>query len=113
MYAWRAIQNVLDYIEGNLSGFKKLRPCPCSCIISILFSTMFGRLVKKPVNEYVKLRRLEKAAEELKDEARRILDIAFGLRFFRIMPISACVSRTHMVLRRRIPSSPLLCSIIS
>lgn len=82
MYAWRAIQNVLDYIEGNLSEDLKTETLAHAAALSpYYFQRLFGRLVKKPVNEYVKLRRLEKAAEELKDEARRILDIALDCGF--------------------------------
>jgi len=82
MYAWRAIQNVLDYIEGNLSEDLKTETLAHAAALSpYYFQRLFGRLVKKPVNEYVKLRRLEKAAEELKNEARRILDIAMDCGF--------------------------------
>ena len=44
-------------------------------------SDYFFRLTKKTVNDYVKLRRLEKAANQLKNTEKRILDIAIACGF--------------------------------
>jgi AraC family transcriptional regulator len=45
------------------------------------FQRLFRRSVKKPVNEYVKLRRLAKASEVLPDKSKRIIDIAVDFGF--------------------------------
>ncbi|MCR2043999.1 AraC family transcriptional regulator [Anaerosalibacter massiliensis] len=45
------------------------------------YQRLFSRLVKKPVNEYIKLRRLAKASEALLDKNKRILDIALDFGF--------------------------------
>lgn len=45
------------------------------------FQRLFGRQVKKSVNEYVKLRRLAKASEALKSKEKRIIDVALDYGF--------------------------------
>ena len=45
------------------------------------YQRLFARLVKKPVMEYVRLRRFARAAEELSEKGGRILDIALDLGF--------------------------------
>ena len=45
------------------------------------YQRLFHRLVKKTVNEYIKLRRMAKACERLLDKEQRILDIAIELGF--------------------------------
>ena len=45
------------------------------------FQRLFKRLVNKPVQEYVKLRRLAKVIENLKSTEQRILDVALDYGF--------------------------------
>jgi len=45
------------------------------------YQRLFSRLVKKPANEYIKLRRLARAAEALSGKNKRILDIALECGF--------------------------------
>lgn len=45
------------------------------------YQRLFKRLVKKPVNEYTKLRRLARASEVLPDRNTRIIDIALDFGF--------------------------------
>lgn len=45
------------------------------------YQRLFSRLVKKPVREYIKLRRLAKSVEALEDKNNRILDIALDYGF--------------------------------
>jgi AraC family transcriptional regulator len=77
MHAWESVQKVLDYIEDNvaqnhsvdeLAGIAALSP--------FYFQRLFSRLVKRPVNDYIKMRRLARACEILADKNKRILDIA-------------------------------------
>ena len=82
MHAWEAIQKSLDYIEDNLPediGTENL--ANVAALSPYYFQRLFGRLVKKPVNEYIKLRRLAKASEDLKNTGKRILDIAMNYGF--------------------------------
>jgi len=77
MHAWESIQKVLDYIEENLT--QSLSPEELSKIAALspfYFQRLFTRLVKRPVSEYIKMRRLATACEILEDKDRRILDIA-------------------------------------
>lgn len=82
MHAWEAIQNSLDYIEEHLSENIKMETLAHEAALSpYYFQRLFGRLVKKPVNEYIKLRRLAKASEALKNKEKRIVDIAIDYGF--------------------------------
>jgi len=82
MHAWEAIQKSLDYIEDNFSEEIKIETLANVAALSpYYFQRLFGRLVKKPVNEYVKLRRLAKASEALKNKEERIIDIALDCGF--------------------------------
>ncbi len=82
MHAWEAIQNSLNYIEDHLSENIKMDALANVASLSpYYFQRLFGRLVKKPVNEYVKLRRLAKASEGLKIKEKRIIDVALEYGF--------------------------------
>lgn len=82
MHAWESIQKVLDYIEDNLA--QNCSPEELSKVAALspfYFQRLFTRLVKRPVNEYVKMRRLARACEMLDDKGRRLLDIALEYGF--------------------------------
>ena len=82
MHAWKAIQKSLNYIEDHLSSDIKIDSLANVAALSpYYFQRLFGRLVKKSVNEYVKLRRLAKASEDLKNNEKRIIDIALDYGF--------------------------------
>lgn len=77
MHAWEQIQLTLDYIEDNLEGEIKIESlAKLASLSQFYYQRLFRRLVRKPVNEYIKLRRLARASESLKDNSKRILDIA-------------------------------------
>ena len=81
MYAWEAIQNSLEYIEEHLNKEIPIGDlAKTACLSPFYFQRLFSRLVKRPVGEYVKLRRLAKAADEL-DSGTRILDVAVNYGF--------------------------------
>jgi AraC family transcriptional regulator len=82
MHAWEAIQKTLDTIEENVAAEIKIESLAESVALSpYYYQRLFARLVKRPVLEYVKLRRLAKAAEALKNINVRIVDIAFDCGF--------------------------------
>lgn len=82
MHAWEAIQNSLNYIEDHLSENIKMDTLANVAALSpYYFQRLFGRLVKKSVNEYVRLRRLAKASEALKSKEKRIIDVALDYGF--------------------------------
>lgn len=79
MYAWESIQKVLDYIEDNLTqNHSPEELSKVAALSPFYFQRLFTRLVKRPVSEYIKMRRLARACESLSDKNKRILDIAIG-----------------------------------
>lgn len=82
MHAWEQIQLTVDYIEEHLSEEIKIENlAKLASLSQFYYQRLFSRLVKKPVNEYIKLRRLAKASEALLDKNKRILDIALDFGF--------------------------------
>ncbi|WP_313340101.1 DUF3788 family protein [Sedimentibacter sp.] len=82
MHAWEAVQNSLNYIEDHLSEDIKTEALANVAALSpYYFQRLFGRLVKKSVNEYVRLRRLAKATEALKSKEKRIVDVVLDYGF--------------------------------
>ncbi|MCE1254146.1 MAG: AraC family transcriptional regulator [Anaerolineae bacterium] len=77
MYAWEAIQTSLDYIETHLGDPLSIEELARVAGLSpFYFQRLFGRLVKKPLFEYLKLRRLAKASSLLTNKSCRITDVA-------------------------------------
>lgn len=82
MHAWEHIQLTIDYIEEHLSEELKIEHlAKLASLSQFYYQRLFTRLVKKPVMEYVKLRRLAKASNALLDKNKRILDIALDFGF--------------------------------
>lgn len=82
MHAWEQIQKTVDFIEENLFEEIKIEILANLAGLSqFYFQRLFKRLVKKPVNEYIKLRRLARASEVLSDKNKRIIDVALDFGF--------------------------------
>ena len=82
MHAWEAIQKTLDFIEENIGEETDIEQLAKESSLSVFYyQRLFSRLVKKPVREYIKLRRLAFACKSLADKQRRILDIALDCGF--------------------------------
>ena len=82
MYAWEAIQSSIDYIETHLKEDIKIEDLAQHAHLSLYYyQRLFTKLVKKPVLEYVTYRRLACAKHELKNQDKRITDIAFEFGF--------------------------------
>lgn len=82
MYAWEQIQITVDYIEDHLGQEISIADLAEKAGLSqFYYQRLFHRLVKKPIAEYIRLRRMAKAADFLLDKKRRILDIALELGF--------------------------------
>ena len=82
MHAWEEIQKTVDYIEDHLSEEIEAETLAKTAALSqFYYQRLFSRLVKKPVQEYIKLRRLAKGSEALLQPGRRILDIALDCGF--------------------------------
>ena len=82
MHAWEQIQITVDYIEDHITEEIKIEHlAKLASLSQFYYQRLFRRLVKKPVNEYIKLRRLAKASDALLDKKKRILDIALEVGF--------------------------------
>ena len=82
MHAWEAIQKSVDYIENHLTEEIPIdKLADIANLSPFYFQRLFSRLVKKPVCEYMKLRRLAKAVSDLKEKNCRILDAALDYGF--------------------------------
>ncbi len=82
MHAWEQIQQTIEYIENHLDEEIEIENLAKIASLSpFYYQRLFSRLVKKPVAEYVKLRRLAKATASLLQKDKWILDIALDLGF--------------------------------
>lgn len=82
MHAWDAIQTTLDYIETHMDEELKIEALAEQAALSpFYYQRLFSRLVKKPVREYIRLRRLARASTMLRKGDARILDIALDCGF--------------------------------
>lgn len=82
MHAWEQIQETIEFIEDHLSEEISIDSLAKTALLSTFYyQRLFSRLVKKPVAEYIKLRRMAMATEALLQKERRILDIALELGF--------------------------------
>lgn len=82
MHAWEAIEQSLNFIEKNLGeSIQTETLADLACLSPFYYQRLFKRLVKKPVQEYIKLRRLAKAAEILDNPECRIIDAAMECGF--------------------------------
>jgi len=82
MHAWEAIQTSLNHIEDCVGENIEIEELARIAALSpFYYQRLFARLVKKPVREYIKLRRLVRASTALCDDAssdkqNRIIDVA-------------------------------------
>ena len=84
MYAWEAIEQSLTFIEEHLTEEIYTEELANIAGLSpFYFQRLFKRLVNKPVQEYVKLRRLAKVIENLGNTKQRILDVALDYGFYK------------------------------
>lgn len=82
MHAWEQIQQTIEYIENHLGEEVNIEKLAKMASLSpFYYQRLFSRLIKKPVAEYVKLRRMARATETLLQKNKRILDIALDLGF--------------------------------
>ena len=72
----------MEYIEENISNEVQMETLADIAALSMFYyQRLFARLVKKPVREYIKLRRLALAYKSLENKANHITDIAIQYGF--------------------------------
>ncbi len=82
MCAYENIEMSLDYIEQHLGDKIETKTlAEIACLSTFYYQRLFKRLVKKPVQEYIKLRRLAMVITELNNSEGRLLDIALKYGF--------------------------------
>ena len=82
MHAWEAIQKTLDYMEEHIAEDIEIESlADTACLSLFYYQRLFSRLVKRPVREYIKLRRMAIVLETLQNKNNRILDIALEYGF--------------------------------
>jgi len=82
MHAWEAIQKTLNYIEEHIDEEIQVEELAEVAVLSLFYyQRLFARLVKKPVREYIKLRRLARACDTLSNKEKRIVDVAIEYGF--------------------------------
>lgn len=82
MHAWEQIQRTLDEIENHIGEELNIQQLAETAALSpFYYQRLFSRLVKKPVGEYIRLRRLALAADALTAADKRILDVALEYGF--------------------------------
>lgn len=82
MHAWEQIQLTIDYIENHLDeDISTDALAKMAALSPFYYQRLFSRLAKKPVGEYIRLRRMARATEKLLEPNRRILDVAVALGF--------------------------------
>jgi len=82
MHAWEAIQKTLSYIEEHIGEEIRVEELAEIAALSLFYyQRLFTRLVKRPVREYIKLRRVARACGALRDKRNRIVDVAMEYGF--------------------------------
>lgn len=82
MYAYENIEMTLHYIEQHLHEKIETKTLAKIAALSpFYYQRLFKRLIKKSVQEYIKLRRLAMVITELHTSKKRIIDIALSYGF--------------------------------
>ena len=82
MHSWEAIQKTIDHIEEHIDEEIKTEELARIAALSVFYyQRLFARLIKAPVQEYIKLRRLALAARWLRENDELILDVAIQYGF--------------------------------
>jgi len=79
---YECIQKTIDSIESNLSEDIRLDELANEACFSVFhFHRIFRAITGEPVMDYIRKRRLARAASELVDTDKTVIDIAFEYRF--------------------------------
>lgn len=82
MQAWEAVQSTLDYMEEHYEEELTIEQLSSIAHLSrFYYQRLFYRLVGSTVSDYLRNVRLKKAAEMLKDEHMKIMEIALQCGF--------------------------------
>lgn len=109
MHAWEAINQSLNFIEEHLKEEIATEYLADSVGLSpFYFQRLFKRLVKKPVQEYIKLRRLAEVIRILDEPGQRILDIALEYGFSSHANFTRAFKETYGITPEDYRKAPLM-----
>lgn len=82
MYAWEAIQHSIDYIEEHLDEKMQIEElAKVASLSQFYYQRLFHRLIHKTPMEYIRLRRLATAALYMRENHKKIIEIALDFGF--------------------------------
>lgn len=81
VHTWESIQETINYIEDHIGqDLSIVELSQIAHLSQFYYQRLFARLVKRPVREYIRLRRLACACESLR-KSERIIDVALEYGF--------------------------------
>ena len=111
MNAWESIRNTIDWIEEHLAEPMALDELAAEANLSpFYYQRLFRRTVKKPLREYIMLRRLARAADTLAAQHHRIVDVAFEVGFENHETFTRAFKRTYGLTPEQYRTAPVLLS---
>lgn len=109
MHAWESIQNTIDYIEENIEELFHIDELANKAGLSqFYYQRLFHRLVHKPVMEYIRLRKLVRASELLKETNNKIIEVAFQCGFENHETFSRVFKETYGLTPKEYQKQPVI-----
>lgn len=94
----KQLNNAIKYLEENLTGEIELKQAArIACVTTDSFQRFFSYIVGMSVSEYIRRRRLTLAAEDLRQDGGRILDIALKYGYENADAFSKAFQKQHGV----------------
>ncbi len=94
----KQLNGALSYIEKNLAGEISLeKAAEIACVTQDSFQRFFSYMVGMTLTEYIRRRRLTLAAEELRRDGGRVLDVALRYGYENADAFSRAFSKQHGV----------------
>lgn len=94
----RNMNQAMDYIEENLAGTVRLETAARFVLSSVWdFQRIFSFLVHLPVGEYIRLRKLTLAAEDLRTGGMKVIDVAVKYGYDSAAAFSRAFAKAHGV----------------
>ena len=108
MHAWEAIQKTINHVEESIPSDISIEELAQIASLSpFYYQRLFARLVKKPVREYIKARKLSRACVMLSDKSNRILDVALAWGFSSHETFTRAFKETYGITPARYRNSPI------
>lgn len=114
MHSWQQIQETIDTIEEHLNENLTIDYLSTKAALSpFYFQRLFTRLVKLPLGEYIKYRRLTKSLDMLSDTEEKILDIALCVGFSSPEHYSRSFKEAYGITPMEYRKNPIACNRVN